>query len=193
MSCLQPDPARSEPVETASRVELTTTLYGELRKLAASRMAGQFGPQTLQATALVHEAWLRLGGDQQPNWANRAQFFASVAEAMRRILVDRARRRQRIRHGGKLKRVYLEDWNWERLEPSRAAANDEVMLLVHEALEQLQRVDPLSAQLVNLRYFAGLTFQEVKEVTGVSERTARRRLAFARAWLGREIRRALAA
>lgn len=193
MSGLQPDPARSEPVETASRVELTTTLYGELRKLAASRMAGQFGPQTLQATALVHEAWLRLGGDQQPNWANRAQFFASVAEAMRRILVDRARRRQRIRHGGKLKRVYLEDWNWERLEPSRAAANDEVMLLVHEALEQLQRVDPLSAQLVNLRYFAGLTFQEVKEVTGVSERTARRRLAFARAWLGREIRRALAA
>ena len=156
-------------------------------------MAGEYGAQTLQATALVHEAWLRLGGDEQPEWSNRTHFYGAVAEAMRRILVDRARRRQRIRHGGGLKRVDLDTWNWEGSEPSKAAARDEALLLVHEALDRLARRDPQSTELVKLRFFAGLTMQEAAEAMELSQRTARRRFAFARAWLGRELRRGLAA
>ena len=113
MSSSRTDSDGSSNSPDLSRVDLTTTLYGELRKLAAARMAGQYGPQTLQATALVHEAWLRLGGDEQPEWNDRTHLFAAVAEAMRHILVDRARRRQRMRHGGGLQRVDLEAWNWE--------------------------------------------------------------------------------
>ena len=176
-----------------SRVDLTTTLYGELRKLAAARMAGQHGPQTLQATALVHEAWLRLGGDEQPQWANRAQFFAAVAEAMHNILVDRARRRQRIRHGGGLRKIDLDTLNWERLDSSKAAAHDAALLVVHEALEKFLMGNPQPTKLVKLHYFAGLSVREAAEIVELSKRTAERRLAYACAWLGREIRRGQAA
>ncbi len=176
-----------------SRVDLTTTLYGSLRKLAAARMARQYGPQTLQATALVHEAWLRLGGDEQPQWTNRAHFFGGVAEAMHNILVDRARKRQRIRHGGGLQRVELETLNWERLDSLKAAADDEALLTMHEALKKFAMEDPQTTKLVNLHFFAGLTIREAAEAMELSERTAFRRLAYARAWLGLEVRRGLAA
>jgi RNA polymerase sigma factor (TIGR02999 family) len=176
-----------------SRVDLTTTLYGKLRKLAAARMAGQYGPQTLQATALVHEAWIRLGGDEQPHWSNQAHFFGAVAEAMRNILIDRAQRRQRIRHGGGLQRVDLETWNWERLDSSEVAAYDEALIAMHEALGKFAVGDPQTAKLVKLHFFTGLTIREVAEALGISERTAKRRLAYARAWLGLEVRRGLAA
>jgi RNA polymerase sigma factor (TIGR02999 family) len=176
-----------------NRVDLTTTLYGKLRKLAAARMAGEYGPQTLQATALVHEAWLRLGGDEQPQWADRAQFFSAVAEVMRRILVDRARRRRRLRHGGGLQRIDLEAWNGEGPESPRTAAYEEALLVVHDALEKLGIGDPDTTKLVKLHFFAGITVREATEAAGLSERTAERRLAYARIWLSREIRRGLAA
>jgi len=176
-----------------SRIDLTTTLYGQLRKLAAVRMAMEYGPQTLQATALVHEAWLRLGGDEQPEWESRAHFYSAVAEAMRHILVDRARRRQRIRHGGGLKRVELDTWNWEGLDMDRTAANDEALLAVHESVEKLALLDPDTAKLVKLRFFAGLSIEEVSEAMELSVRTTHRRLAYARAWLRREMKRDSAA
>jgi RNA polymerase sigma factor (TIGR02999 family) len=158
-----------------------------------SHGAEQRGPQTLQATALVHEAWLRLGGDEQPKWMDRSHFYRAVAEAMRHILVDRARRRQRIRHGGGLKRIDLDAWNWERLDRSRVAANDRALLVVDEALEKFALEDPQTTHLVKLRFFAGMTIREAAKVLGLSLRTAHRRLAYAEAWLGREIRRNLAA
>jgi len=179
----------SNDLSGPSRVDLTTTLYGDLRKLAAARMAGQYGPQTLQATALVHEAWLRLGGDEQPEWNDRTHLFAAVAGAMRHILVDRARRRQRMRHGGGLQRVDIDAWNWELADPGKAAANDEAILMVNDALEVFAAVDPQTAELINLHFFAGLTIPESAEVMGLAIRTAKRRIAYARAWLGREIRR----
>lgn len=176
-----------------SWAELTTTLYGELRKLARARMAGQKGPQTLGATALLHEAWLRLGGDAQPEWSDRKHLFAAVAEAMRHILVDRARRRQRQRHGGGLQRVDLNTWNWECVDASKSAGHDEALLLVHDALERLALTDAQTVEVVKLHYFAGLSVRETAEATELSERTTERRLAYARAWLSREIRRGLAA
>ena len=166
-----------------SRVDLTTTLYGELRKLATRRMAGQYGPQTLQATALVHEAWLRLGGDEHPQWNDRNHMFAAVAETMRHILIDRARRRRRLRHGGDLQRVDMDAWNWERLAPSRARANDEVLLVMNEALEKLAATDEQTAELIKLCFFAGLPVEEIAEAMEMSKRTTERRLAYARAWL----------
>ena len=175
------------------RVDLTTTLYGDLRKLAATRMAGQYGPQTLQATALVHEAWLRLGGDEQPEWNDRTHLFAAVAGAMRHILVDRARRRQRMRHGGGLQRIEIDAWNWELADPGTAAANDDTILMVNDALEGFAAVDPQTAELINLHFFAGLTISEAAEVMGLAVRTTKRRIAYGRAWLGREIRRGQAA
>jgi RNA polymerase sigma factor (TIGR02999 family) len=152
-------------------------------------MARERGPQTLQATALVHEAWLRLGGDEQPDWKNRAHFFGAAAEAMRRILIERARRRQRIRHGGGMRRVELETWNWERLDPNAARERDEGLLLVHEALERFATGDPATSELVKLHFLAGMKIREAADALGISLRTAERRLAYARAWLGREVRR----
>jgi RNA polymerase sigma factor (TIGR02999 family) len=148
-------------------------------------MAREAGGQTLQATALVHEAWLRLGGDGQPEWKNRAHFFAAAAEAMRRILIDSARRRRAARHGGGLERVDVGD---PALAISAAGADDE-MLSVHEALGALARHDPRRAELVKLRYFAGLTLEEAAGVLGVAPATAKRDWAYARAWLYREIGR----
>ena len=180
------DPAK-RPVR--DRIDLTATLYGDLRQLAAARLAREWGSQTLQATALVHEAWLRLGGDDQPDWENRAHFFGAAAEAMRRILIERARRRQRIRHGGGLRRVDLETWNWERLDPKTAQERDEGLLLIHEALERFTTGDPATSELVKLHFLAGMKVREAADALGISLRTAERRLAYARAWLGREVRR----
>ena len=163
---------------------LLPLVYNELRKLAAQKMARESPGQTLQATALVHEAWLRLGGDRQPAWENRAHFFAAAAEAMRRILIDRARSRQAVRHGAGARRVNLESVELAM------EADDDSLLAVHEALDQLARHDAAKAELVKLRFFAGLTIDQAARVLGLSEATAKRHWAYARAWLYREINRA---
>lgn len=162
--------------------QLLTLVYGELRKLAAAKMAHESAGQTLQPTALVHEAWLRLGADQQPDWKNRAHFFASAAEAMRRILIDRARSRHAVRHGGGLVRLNADD-----LELA-AAPDDERVLAINDALEKFALVEPQKAKLVKLRYFAGLTVEEAALSLDISEPTAKRWWAYARAWLFREMR-----
>ena len=159
--------------------ELLPLVYEELRQLAAARMARENPGQTLQATALVHEAWLRLGGDAQPEWQNRAHFFAAAAEAMRRILIDSARRKNCLRHGGGAERV-----NLEGLELA-AQMDDEQLLALHEALEQLTQHDAAKAQIVKLRFFTGLTNEQVAQVLGVSAPTVKRHWAYARAWLFR--------
>lgn len=157
--------------------ELFPVVYEELRKLAAARMARESNTQTLQPTALVHEAWLRLTGNNDRTWQNRAHFFGAAAEAMRRILIDNARRKSRLKRGGSLTRVDLEE-----LEIA-AATPDDKTLLVNEALEEFQKVDPEKARIVLLKYFGGLTNQEIAEGLGVTERTVERHWAFAKAWL----------
>ena len=163
--------------------QLLPLVYDELRKLAAQKMAREHPGQTLQATALVHEAWLRLGGDEQPEWENRAHFFAAAAEAMRRILIDNARRRKAVRHGGNVERVPLDG-----LELA-AGVDDDQLLAVHEALDRLAAHDVVKAELVKLRFFAGLTIEQAAKVLGLSESTAKRHWAYARAWLYREIKK----
>ena len=160
---------------------LLPLVYDELRRLASKRMADEAPGQTLQATALVHEAWLRLGGDDQPNWQNRAHFFAAAAEAMRRILIDNARRKKYLRHGGGAERVSLEGLDLA------ARVDDEQLLALNEALDHLEAHDATKAQVVKLRFFAGLTNEEVAKVLGVSEPTVKRHWAYARAWLFREM------
>jgi RNA polymerase sigma factor (TIGR02999 family) len=161
--------------------ELLPLVYEELRKLAAQKMARENPGQTLQATALVHEAWLRLGGDDQPEWQNRAHFFAAAAEAMRRSLIDNARRKNYARHGGGAQRVSL-----DALELA-ATMDDEQLLALHEALDQLAGHDAEKAQVVKLRFFAGLTNGQTAQVLGVSEPTIKRHWSYARAWLFREM------
>ena len=161
--------------------ELLPLVYDELRKLAAHRMAGEDPGQTLQATALVHEAWLRLGGDDQPSWQNRAHFFAAAAEAMRRILIDNARHKNYLRHGGGAERVNLDGLDLA------ASVDDEQLLELNEALDHLAAHDATKAQVVKLRFFAGLTNEQVARVLGVSEPTVKRHWAYARAWLFREM------
>lgn len=163
--------------------ELLPLVYEELRKLAAVRMAGESSDHTLQATALVHEAWIRLGADRQPAWENRAHFFAAAAESMRRILIDAARRRHANKHGGGLERVDVADPALQIAAPAR----DEELLAVHESLDRLAAADPRRAELVKLRYFAGLTLEEAAEALGVSVPTAKRDWAYARAWLYQDI------
>jgi RNA polymerase sigma factor (TIGR02999 family) len=166
--------------------ELLPLVYDELRRLAAAKLARESPGQTLQATALVHEAWLRLGGDQQPAWGNRAHFFAAAAEGMRRILIDNARRKLAVRHGGKLEKVSADATGMEiASEPADAAE----LLLVNEALDALAVHDPRKAELVKQRYFTGLTLEEAAQVLGISERTAKRDWAYARAWLYNEVSR----
>ncbi len=171
-----------------NKVDLTKTLYHELKKVAVSKMQGENRPQTLQATALVHEAWLRIGGDKQPDWVNRAQFFSSAAEAMRRILVDRARKRAAIRHGGDQARVDMDDEENKAALRIEAPTADENLLALHEAIGELEEGDPETAELVKLHYFAGMSVAEAAETLSISKRTAERRLTFARAWLGKRIR-----
>jgi RNA polymerase sigma factor (TIGR02999 family) len=172
---------RAEQGDAAAADELLPLVYDELRKLAASKLTREAPGQTLQATALVHEAWLRLGGDQQPEWRNRAHFFAAAAEAMRRILIDRARRKKAGRHGGQAEHLDLDS-----LELA-AAMPDDQLLALHEALDRLAAHDAIKAELVKLRFFVGLTIEEAAEVLGLSEPTAKRYWAYARAWLFREI------
>jgi RNA polymerase sigma factor (TIGR02999 family) len=163
--------------------ELLPLVYDELRRLAAQKMARETPGQTLQATALVHEAWLRLGGDEQPEWRNRAHFFAAAAEAMRRILIDSARRKKAGRHGGQVEHLSLDS-----LELA-ARMEDEQLFALHEALDRLAAHDAVKAQLVKLRFFVGLTIEQAAKVLGLSEPTAKRYWSYARAWLFREIRR----
>ncbi len=161
--------------------KLLPLVYDELRRLAAHRLAGESPGQTLQATALVHEAWLKLaGGEAGRRWNDRNHFFAAAAEAMRRILVDNARRKRRVRHGGELERVDL-----EQIQIPEPGRDEDELLAVHEALDELAQLDARKAELVKLRFFVGLTFAEAAEVLGVSEITAKRDWAFARAWLYR--------
>jgi RNA polymerase sigma factor (TIGR02999 family) len=162
---------------------LLPLVYDELRRIATGKMARESAGQTLQPTAPVHEAWLRLGGDEQPTWQNRAHFFGAAAEAMRRILIDRARRRRALRHGGGQERVDIDD-----LELAAVTENDDQLLAVHEALDKLAVQDPPKAELVKLRYFAGLTIEEAALALGISGPTAKRWWTFARTWLYQEIR-----
>ncbi|MBM3854204.1 MAG: sigma-70 family RNA polymerase sigma factor [Verrucomicrobia bacterium] len=175
---------RIERGEEPAADRLLPLVYQDLRRLAAARMAAESPGQTLQPTALVHEAWLRLGADRQPAWQNRAQFFAAAAEAMRRILIDRARRRKAQRRGGDRERVNLDD-----LEVA-AAADDARVLQVNEALEKFAVEEPEKAELVKLRYFVGLTLEEAARALEIAEPTARRWWAYARAWLIKEMRAA---
>jgi len=176
---------RAEAGDVQAANQLLPLVYEELRQLAARKMARENPGQTLQATALVHEAWLRLGGDHQPPWQSRAHFFAAAAEAMRRILIDQARRKRAQRHGGQVERVELD---LDSLELA-AGMDDKQLLALHEALDALAAHDAEKAQLVKLRFFAGLTLVEAAKVLGISEPTAKRYWAYARAWLYRKITR----
>ncbi len=167
--------------EAKAAEDLLPLVYEELRRVAANKMANEAPGQTLQPTALVHEAWMRLVGDEDPHWQNRAHFFGAAAEAMRRILIDNARRKRAVRHGGGQQRLNLEDVDLA------AAAEDDQLLAVHEALNKLAAQDKIKAELVKLRYFAGMTIEEAAKVLGVSEPTAKRYWTYARAWLYREI------
>ena len=181
-SALTVDVMHADEIQTTE--QLLPLVYAELRRLAAHKMASENPGQTLQPTALVHEAWLKLGGEQNPQWRNRNHFFAAAAEAMRRILTDNAKRKLRVRHGGGQQRVDLD--NCETASESEA----DHILAVSEALEKFAQLDPQRAELVKLRYFVGLTFEQAAEVLGISEPTAKRYWAFARAWLYEEIRAA---
>src|SRR5262245_45150099 len=162
--------------------QLLPLVYDELRKLAARKLAQEQPGQTLQPTALVHEAYLRLvGSDPRQPWDGRGHFFAAAAEAMRRILVEQARRKGRIRHGGGLRRADLPD------EEVAAPSDDKQVLLLDEALTRLAAARPQAAELVQLRFFAGLTVDEAAPLLGLSPRTARRLWVFARAWLRRDM------
>jgi RNA polymerase sigma factor (TIGR02999 family) len=162
--------------------ELLALVYEELRHLAAAKMANERPGQTLQATALVHEAWLRLDGEGHP-WKNRKHFFGAAAEAMRRILIERARKKRRPKHGGDYQRIQLEAID--------IASDDqpEITEFVHDALERLAAKDAIAAELIKLRFFAGIPNHQAAELLGLSERSARRNWAYARAWLAEEIER----
>lgn len=170
--------------EPGAADRLLPLVYDELRALAAARLARERPGQTLDATALVHEAYLRLVGasDARP-WDGQGHFFAAAAEAMRRILVENARRKARVRHGGELRRVELDAWF-----PPAGPLPDDDLLAVNEALDRLAALDPRRAELVKLRFFAGLTMPQAAAALGVSLATAERYWAFARAWLFAELR-----
>ena len=163
--------------------ELAPLVYGELRALAARKMAQEPPGQTLQATALVHEAYLRLVGQEDQHRNSRGHFFGAAAEAMRRILVENARRKHSQKHGGKLQRV---DWSEVAV---AVETDDEHLLLVDEVLEKLEQQDQEAARLIKLRFFAGLSGQEAARALGLPERTATRMWAYARAWLLKELGR----
>jgi RNA polymerase sigma factor (TIGR02999 family) len=161
--------------------ELLKLVYEELRRLAAFKMAQQPPGQTLQATALVHEAWLKLVGAENPTFKNRSHFFSAAAEAMRHILIDRARRKQTQRHGGRFERVEFDEFE------IAAPSPDDQMLAIHESLEKFAVAYPLQAEVVKLRYFAGMTNEEVAQLLSISVRSVNNYWDFARAWLFEEI------
>ena len=162
--------------------ELLPLVYEELRKLAAHKMAGEAPGQTLQPTALVHEAWLRLTGDEGKAWDNRGHFFAAAAEAMRRILIERARAKNRLRRGSRAEHVPLEHVTIASDDPP------DTVLAINEALDRLTARDPFKAEVVKMRYFVGLSQEEIARVLRVSEPTIRRHWAIARAWLYAEMK-----
>jgi RNA polymerase sigma factor (TIGR02999 family) len=162
--------------------KLLPLVYDALRRLAAARMASEAPGNTLQPTALVHEAWLQLVGPGPVPWNSRGHFFGAAAEAMRRILLQRARKKGRLRRGGGLQRVDLDEVTLATHD------QDDVILAVNEALEKLEVESPQKAQIVKLRYFGGLGHAEIAEVLGVSEPTVRRHWAYARSWLYAELR-----
>jgi RNA polymerase sigma factor (TIGR02999 family) len=173
-----------QQIETGDREaaqRLLPLVYEELRHLAAARMSRESTGHTLQPTALVHEAWLRLGGDRQPDWTNRAHFFAAAAEAMRRVLIDHARRRLTQRRGGGQEHLDIAEL------AVAAPADDAQVLAVNEALEKFALVEPRKAELVKLRYFAGLTLPESAQAMGISLATAERWWAYARACLSQTL------
>ncbi len=162
--------------------DLVRLLYTELRRLAAQKLAREAPGQTLQATALVHEAWLRLGNSPDKLWDNERHFLGAAAEAMRRILVERIRRKKTLREGGQFQHLALDD-----LEIA-APVPDEVLLALDEALDELPEVDAVAAEVVKLQFFAGLTQEETARLLGVSRSTVVRAWVFARAWLFQQIR-----
>jgi RNA polymerase sigma factor (TIGR02999 family) len=171
-----------EQGEPRAAERLLELVYEELRRLATSKMARESPGHTLQPTALVHEAWLRLVGTKDAKFANRAHFFSAAAEAMRRILIDRARRKLTERHGGGFQRVDLEG------QDLAAPDADQQLLAVHEVLDKLAREHPVQAELVKLRYFAGMTNEETAQVMGISVSTAKNYWTFARTWIFHEIK-----
>jgi RNA polymerase sigma factor (TIGR02999 family) len=163
--------------------ELLPLVYEELRRLAAQKMAQEAVGQTLQATALVHEAWIKLVKPGPQHWNSRGHFFGAAAEAMRRILIDRARMRKRARHGHGLERVDLDQVD------VATTADDETLLRINEALDKLASEAPEKAELIKLRYFAGLSIEDAASALDISPTTAKRHWAFARAWLFTELQR----
>jgi RNA polymerase sigma factor (TIGR02999 family) len=170
-----------EAGEDKSAQDLLPLVYEELRKLAAARMANGLGNWTLQPTALVHEAWLRLVGPEQPRWKNRAHFFAAASEAMRRILIDRVRSKHASKRAGGSERIDLDQVNLA------SEADDDSLLAIDEALEKLAVQDAQCAELVKLRFFVGMSYDEAAEALGISPRSAKRCWTFARTWLYREL------
>jgi RNA polymerase sigma factor (TIGR02999 family) len=167
--------------DEGAQEKLLPLVYEELRQLAAARMVRESAGHTLQPTALVHEAWLRLVGDGERTWKNRAYFFAAAAEAMRRILVEHARRKARLKSGGGLERLNIEELDLAGAEP------DEKILCVNAALERMETLHPERARIVVLKYFGGLTNKEVAETLGIGERSVDRHWVCAKTWLYQEI------
>lgn len=167
--------------KSAAMEELLPLVYDALRELAAARMAKEADGHTLQPTALVHEAWLRLVADKDRNWQNRAYFFTAASEAMRRILIDHARRKARLKHGGGQERLNIEGLDLA------GPTTDEKVLLVNDALQELERENPERARIVLLKYFGGMTNAEVAKTLGVGERTVYRQWLCAKLWLVEKI------
>lgn len=174
---------RARQGDSQAAATLLPIVYEELRRLAAQKMSREAAGHTLQPTALVHEAWLRLGGEAAPAFQNRAHFFGAAAEAMRRILIERARRRRTAKRGAGVEILDLDG-----LEISAPAADDDQLLALNEALEKFAAVDPRKAELVKLRYFVGLDFEETAAALGIAVPTAKQWWAYARSWLTVEMR-----
>ena len=175
--------SRAEQGDLQAAAELLPLVYAELRRLAAHKMAAECPGHTLQPTALVHEAWLRLAGkDEQIQFQNQAHFFCAAAEAMRRILIERARRRLAAKRGGNIERTDLDD-----VEIASPLADDEALCALEEALEKFSAIDPRKAELVKLRYFVGMDFKETAAALGIAVPTAKQWWAYARAWLSVEM------
>lgn len=177
--------ARSQGGDPKAANELLPLVYEELRRLAREKMAAESSPQTLQPTALVHEVWLRLGGGQGKTFANRSHFFGAAAEAMRRILIEKARRRLTAKRGSGAAHLDVDE-----VEIAAPLADDDALLRLDEALGKLAALDARKAELVKLRYFAGMNYEEAAAALGIAVPTAKEWWAYARAWLAVEIRRA---